>query len=124
MRRLQITKRVYEEFRSKEGRQHPRVFLNLPIEYSVNNPVPRPGHTFNLSPGGVMLNIPERLNTGQTISLAIFFSLGTKVDEIKVHSQVVWVDNSQNDGSYRSGVKFIDLTPADKKKLQGFFKKF
>jgi c-di-GMP-binding flagellar brake protein YcgR len=124
MGRVQIAKRVHEEFRSKEGRQHPRVFLNLPIEYSINNPVPRPGHTFNLSPGGVMLNIPERLNTGQTISLAIFFSLGNHVDKIKVHSKVVWVENSQNDGSYRSGVKFIDLSPADKNKLQGFFKKF
>ena len=120
MRGGQGSRWIQKNFGSKEFRQHPRVFLNLPVEYSVNNPVPRLGHTFNLSPGGVMLNIPERLTIGQMISLAIFFSLGTQVDEIKVHSQVVWVENSQEDGSYRSGVKFIDLSPTDENKLQSF----
>jgi len=124
MQRGQKKKINQNEIVSSAGRQHPRVFLNLPIEYYVNNHIPRSGHTYNLSPGGVMLNIPERLKIGQPFKLAIFFAMGAKVEAVKVNSQVVWVDETHTNGGYRSGVKFIDLSAADQNKLQKFFEKF
>ena len=117
-------KRVQNEVNQAEVRLHPRVLLNLPIEYLVNNKVPRVGYTFNVSPGGVMVNVPEKLGKGQLINLAIFFSLGSTLEAIKVSSQVVWVDDTKKDGSYRSGIKFIDLSAKDKSKLQKFFEKY
>ena len=71
-----------------------------------------------------MVNVPERLSKGQLINLAIFFSLGSSLEAIKVSSQVVWVDDSQKDGSYRSGMKFIDLSAKDKSRLLKFFEKY
>ena len=107
-----------------EVRQYTRVLLHLPVEYYVNNPkIPRLGHTTNLSPGGVMLNIPEKLDIGQSISLAIFVSLGKSVEAIKVSSQVIWVAGEEKDGGFRSGVKFIDLSANDRNKLERFFEK-
>ncbi|HYB21613.1 MAG TPA: PilZ domain-containing protein [Thermodesulfobacteriota bacterium] len=106
---------------NEEGRQHPRVSLNLPIEYYASNHTPHPGRTCNLSPGGVMLNISERLGSGQQIKLAIFFCLGARIEAVKVNSQVVWVDGDHYNGGFRAGVKFIDLSPKDKNKLQKFF---
>jgi hypothetical protein len=108
--------------RPSEERRHPRVILNLPIEYSSGRTHrPRAGHTFNLSPDGVMVNLPERLDIGQQIGLSIFFSFGQRVEWVRVNSQVIWVDSIQQAGSYRSGIKFIDLSSHDRSKLEKFF---
>jgi c-di-GMP-binding flagellar brake protein YcgR len=107
-----------------EVRQYTRVHLHLPVEYYANNPkAPRLGHTTNLSPGGVMLNIPEKLDIGQSINLAIFVSWGKSVEAIKASSQVIWVAGEEEDGGFRSGVKFVDLSPNDRNKLEKFFEK-
>jgi len=68
------------------------------------------------------LTLRERLRIGQRINLSIFVSLGKDVEAIKVNSQVVWV-GADKDGSFRSGVKFIDLSVNDRKKLEEFFEK-
>jgi hypothetical protein len=111
--------------RPSEERKHRRVILNLPIEYSSGQTrSPRPGHTCNLSPDGVMLNLPERLDIGQQIGLSIFFAFGQRVEWVRVNSQVIWVDAEEQDGSYRSGIKFIDLTSHDRSKLEKFFEEY
>jgi hypothetical protein len=46
------------------------------------------------------------------------------VEAIKVNSQVVWVLDAGKDGSFRSGVKFIDLSASDRKKLEEFFEEY
>jgi hypothetical protein len=64
------------------------------------------------------------LSIGQRINLSIFVSLGKAVEAIKVNSQVVWVLDAGKDGSFRSGVKFIDLSASDRKKLEKFFEEY
>jgi c-di-GMP-binding flagellar brake protein YcgR len=106
-------------------RKHPRALLNLPVEYYATNPkAPRLGHTSDLSPDGVLLNIPEKLDIGQSIKLAIFVYLDKAVETIEVNSQVVWVAGREKDGSFRSGVKFIDLSSNDRHKLEKFFEDY
>ena len=68
------------------------------------------------------MTLREKLRIGQRINLSIFVSLGKDVEAIKVNSQVVWV-GTDKDGSFRSGVKFIDLSVNDRKKLEEFFEK-
>jgi c-di-GMP-binding flagellar brake protein YcgR len=107
-----------------EVRQYTRIHLHLPVEYYGSNAkIPRLGHTTNLSPGGVMLNLPEKLDIGQSINLAIFVSWGKTLEAIKVNSQVIWVQGSDKDGEFRSGVKFMDLSANDRNKLERFFEK-
>ena len=114
-----------DEIARPEGREYPRLVLNLPIEYHApNSGVTRTGYTFDLGAGGVMLNVPERLKIGQQINMAIFFSSGPSIEAIKVNSQVVWVDAKEKEGSYRLGAKFVDLSPTDRSKLEKFFEKF
>jgi c-di-GMP-binding flagellar brake protein YcgR len=106
-------------------RKHPRALLNLPVEYYATNPkAPRLGHTSDLSPDGVLLNIPEKLDIGQSIKLAIFVYLDKTVETIEVNSQVVWVAGREKDGSFRSGVKFTDLSANDRHKLEKFFEEY
>ena len=72
----------------------------------------------------VLLNVAERLDIGEKINLRIFFAFGPELETIKVNSRVVWVDRVENEGSYRSGVKFLDLSAPDRKRLGRFFEKF
>jgi len=116
-------KRNGKDLGKPDGRQHPRALLYLPVEYGGSSPKTlRLGHTTDLSSSGVMLTLRERLRIGQRINLSIFVSLGKDVEAIKVNSQVVWV-GTDKDGSFRSGVKFIDLSVNDRKKLEEFFEK-
>ncbi len=66
----------------------------------------------------------ERFDIGQEINLRIFFAFGPELETIKVNSRVVWVDRVEKEGSYRSGVKFLDLSATDRKRLGRFFEKF
>ncbi len=110
-------RRNYKESPSREGRRHPRIFLELPIRYHFNGHTARNGHTYNVSQGGVMVDIPERLEIGQGIGLAIFVSVGTKLETIEADSQIVWISDGEKKGTFRSGVRFTDLSAADKKKI-------
>ncbi|HSR10503.1 MAG TPA: PilZ domain-containing protein [Thermodesulfobacteriota bacterium] len=110
-------RRNQKESPPAEGRQHPRVFLELPIQYRFSGRAARNGQTYNVSQGGVMVDIREKLEIGQGIELAIFFSLGPKVDTIKTDSRVVWVSDGDKKGTFRSGVKFTDVSAADKTKI-------
>ncbi len=121
MQREQKRRIHQDEVNLLGSRQYSRVILNLPIEYYTNGHLLRYGHTYNLSPGGGMLNIPERLKIGQAMKLAIFFAPDAKLEAVKVNSQLVWVHDTHNNGGYRSGVKFLDLSAADRNKLQKFF---
>ncbi len=104
-----------------EGRKDPRFLLNLPLEYSlVNSEDNHAGYTFNASEGGLMVNIPERLEVGQSLKMRLFFSFGPDINTIEILSQVVWTDQSEKDGSYRSGIKFMEITPDDKGRLGRF----
>jgi c-di-GMP-binding flagellar brake protein YcgR len=124
MRKRIEWKRKPKDLNKPEVRQYTRVHLHLPVEYYANTPkVPRLGHTTNLSPGGVMLNISEKLDIGQSINLAIFVSWGKSMDAIKVSSQVIWVDGTGRDGEFLSGVKFVDLSANDRDKLETFLEK-
>jgi c-di-GMP-binding flagellar brake protein YcgR len=125
MRRRTEWRRKSKDPDQPDGRKHPRALLHLPVEYYATNPqTPRLGHTSDLSPDGVLLNIPEKLDVGQSIELAIFVYVGKTVETIKVNSQVVWVAGREKDGSFRSGVKFTDLSANDRNKLEKFFEEY
>jgi c-di-GMP-binding flagellar brake protein YcgR len=118
------SQRKLKDLGKADARPHPRALLYLPVEYRGNSPKSlRFGHTSDLSRDGVRLNLSERLSIGQRINLSIFVSLGKAVEAIKVNSQVVWVLDAGEDGGFRSGVKFIDLSASDRKKLEKFFEK-
>ena len=105
----QKTKSKAEEGRSPydaekiDMRRHPRFLLNLPVEYSQGeSDVTHAGYTFNASEGGLMANLPEPLNIGQHLRLKIFLSFGPDINAIEMLSHVVWRDNLEKEGGFRS----------------------
>jgi c-di-GMP-binding flagellar brake protein YcgR len=105
-----------------ERRNHPRFLLNLPIEYySIDSPTTTPGHTLNASQGGLMACLQETLQKGQHINLKVYFSSGAKLFTVETKAEVMWVDpNRGEDGTYRYGVKFVDISSENHEKLKSF----
>ncbi len=107
-----------------EERKHPRFLLNLPIEYAlVNSDIHQTGYTFNTSEGGLMVNLPEELPTGQLLKIRLFFSWGLDISSIEILCQIVWTDHIPGEESCRSGVKFLEVSKEDINKLIVFMKK-
>jgi c-di-GMP-binding flagellar brake protein YcgR len=105
-----------------ERRTHPRFLLNLPIEYySIDSPTTTQGHTLNASQGGLMVCLQEALQKGQHINLKLYFSSGAKLFNVETKAEVIWVDaNRGEDGNYRYGVKFVNISLENHDRLKNF----
>jgi len=105
-----------------ERRKHPRFSVNLPVEYrKVDNPKARPANTADVSEGGLLLYVSEPIEIGQELSLKLFFTSERRLTSIHARTQVVWKDiRIGNDGVYRIGVKFVDITAENLTLLKGF----
>ena len=105
-----------------EKRAHPRFLLNLPVEYyPIDAPGSAQGHTVNASQSGLMVCLRELFQKGQHISLKIFFSSGAKLFSIATKAEVMWADQKkEGDGTYRYGVKFVDISGGDLATLKSF----
>jgi hypothetical protein len=105
-----------------ERRIHPRFLLNLPAEYSrLDSSTRYPSHTLNVSEGGLMICLHEKLDAGNYLNLKIFCSSGPSMLTIETMAQVIWSDAAMGeDGNYRHGVEFVNIAPEDLKNFKGF----
>ena len=108
-----------------EKRKYPRFGVDSAIEYfPIDSPALSRGRTLNISGGGLMIYLSEQMDISQCLLLRVFFSLGSELNRIELLAEVVWVDMHIDEGwgDYRSGVKFVDISPDDLTKLKGFLK--
>jgi c-di-GMP-binding flagellar brake protein YcgR len=107
-----------------EKRRHPRFNVDLPIEYARSDLVVNHGEALNVSEGGLLVYLPEKMEVGQHLSLKLFFSSGFEFNTIETLVQVVWMDIHLGEdwGDYRAGVKFVDISPRDLEKLKFFLR--
>jgi c-di-GMP-binding flagellar brake protein YcgR len=108
---------------SLEKRKYPRFSIDLPIEYyRISSSISQTGRALNISEGGLLIYFPEQMEIGQHLRLKLFFSLGSELNTIEMLAEVVWMDIhlGKDWGDYRSGVKFIDVSSEDIRKLENF----
>jgi c-di-GMP-binding flagellar brake protein YcgR len=107
-----------------ERRRYPRFGLDLPIEYAKSDLVVKNGRAINASEGGLLLYLPEKIEIGQHLKIGVFFSLGSELKTIETEVEVVWMDiHLEEDlGDYRTGVKFVDILPADLESLRNLLR--
>ena len=108
-----------------EKRRHPRFTVDLPLEYyRVDSPVPETGRAVNAGEGGLLVYFPEEVKVGDRLRLRLFFSIGSDLNTIEMVVQIAWVDLhlGKEWGDYRSGVRFIDISPEDLNKLKTFLR--
>ncbi len=108
-----------------ERRKHPRFNIDLPIEYSLaSSSVSHPGRALNVSEGGLLIYLPEKVEMGQFLQLKLFFPTGSELNGIELVAEVVWRDIhlGKDWGDYRCGIRFIDISPEGLDKLKRFLK--
>jgi c-di-GMP-binding flagellar brake protein YcgR len=107
-----------------ERRKHPRISVDLPVEYwQINNCKSRPSRTVNLSEGGLLFYLSEPIEIGQNLKLNLFIDSGHDLNSVEAIMQVVWKDiHVGQDGDYRAGMKFVDISTEDMDKLKNFLK--
>lgn len=105
-----------------QRRLHPRFSVNLPIEYwHVDGSKSQLGRTANVSGNGLLIYVPEQIEIGKNLRLKIFFDVGFGLSFIEALVEVVSKDTDlANDGDYRTGTKYVDISPEDMDKLKSF----
>jgi c-di-GMP-binding flagellar brake protein YcgR len=107
-----------------EKRRHPRVNLDLTIEYyRTNSRFSHSGRLMNASEGGLLIYFPEQMEIGERLKLKLFRILGSAMNTVGPLGEVVWVDLHLDETwlDYQSGVKFIEISPEELKRLKHFF---
>ena len=108
-----------------ERRRHPRISVDLPIEYSRIDtlPEPRNGRAANASEGGLLVFLPELLQVGQMLKIMIYFSI-PKIQRVDLVAEVVWIDIpiGGKPTEYRAGLRFSEISQEDQQKLTHFLK--
>ena len=107
-----------------EKRKHPRFDVDLPVEYSRTDLAVYHGRVFNVSEGGLLVYLPEKMEVGQHLRMKIFFSSDFGLHTIEIVTEVVWLDiHLEKDwGDYRTGVRFVDISLEDLNSLKNFFR--
>lgn len=107
-----------------EKRRHPRLNVDLPIEYSRRDLVIKHGRVINASEGGLLVYFPEYMEIGQSLRMNFFFPSSPGLNVIEMVTQLVWMDIHLGEtwGDYRCGVRFIDIPPEDTTKLKKFLR--
>lgn len=117
-----------------ENRNYPRFNIDLPVKYSRGNLFSkygygygRYGRTLNASEGGLLVHLPEETEIGQRLALQLLFPSRSELNTLETSAQVVWMNiHVRKDCSwdYRTGVKFVDISPEDMTKFKSFLMSF
>ena len=109
-----------------ERRQYPRYSIDLPMKYTrADASTGHIGRTGNISEGGLLVSLPEKVEVGERLEVQLFFaSLSETMQSINLLAEVVWTDFEPGEmtTSHRSGLRLIDVDPADMTKLREFLK--
>ena len=107
-----------------EKRKHPRFSVDLPVEYSRADLPVEHGYAVNASEGGLLLYLPEQMETGNHLKLKLFFTVGSELNTVDTVVEVVWVDIllRKDRGDYRTGIRFVQISSEDIERLKIFLK--
>jgi len=113
-------------FNNKERRSHPRVIIDLPLEYRDMNGSCLGGATLvNASDGGFLIESPRDIPVGTELSITVLFPEGFELANFKVTAKIVWKGpywkgdwkRNQYWEGYQYGLEFIQISDEDRWKL-------
>jgi c-di-GMP-binding flagellar brake protein YcgR len=119
------------ESRSKEGvfvverRKHPRIRIELPLDYSlVDSEETHGGLIGDISEGGLLVYLPEALKLETLLRIQILFVKGMELNSIKAIAKIVWSDLATKTISEenRYGLEFQSFIEGDLQKLKTILK--
>ena len=105
----------------KERRKHPRVVLELPLEYRVTNiPNAYGALIVNGSEMGLLMESVKRILIGTNLKIVALFPNEYGLADLEVSAQIVWTEPywKRDWRGYRYGLKFVSITAHDQRKLR------
>lgn len=124
-------KKGREKSGSKEGtfiverRKHPRIGIELPLDYSpVDSEETHGGLIADISEGGLLVYLPEVLKQETLLRIEILFVKGMELNPIKAIAKVVWSDLAAKAISEenRYGLEFQSFIEGDLQRLKTILK--
>jgi hypothetical protein len=107
----------------EERRQHPRLMINMPLEYRVGG-VPKAfgAMAVNGSETGLQMHCLRDIPLGSRLAIAVLFPQEFQLSHFKALAEVLWKDVHWEEDwrGYRYGVRFIDVEKEELRKLKGF----
>ena len=111
---------------NKERRSHPRVIIDLPLEYrDVSDSCLHGAIVVNASDGGFLVESPRDIPVGTELKITVLFPKGFRLDDLKVVAKIVWKkpyrkgdwQGKQYWGGYQYGLEFVQISDEDRWKL-------
>ena len=104
----------------KERREYPRVFMDLPLDYSVKyDPRTRGGIVIDASETGFLIYSTEDIPIGTKLRIAVFFPWDHELANLEVSAEVIWKRAADKWGEgYQYGIKFSQISQEDYSKLR------
>ena len=109
-------------FSNKEKRSHPRIVINLPVEYrDMSDSCLRGAIVVNASQRGFLIESPRDISVGTELSITVLYPTGFELANFKVVAKIVrkepyWKGNQYWEG-YQYGLEFIKILEEDRWKL-------
>jgi len=109
-------------FSNKEKRSHPRIVINLPVEYrDMGDSCLRGGIVVNAGEGGFLIESTRDISVGTELSITVLYPMGCELANFKVVAKIVrkepyWKGNQYWEG-YQYGLEFIKILEEDRWKL-------
>ena len=105
----------------EDRRKHPRVVLDLPLEYRVTNiPNAHGALIVNGSEMGFLMESVKRILIGTNLKIVALFPNEYGLADLEVSAQIVWTEPywKRDWRGYRYGLKFVSITAHDQRKLR------
>ncbi|OGP96668.1 MAG: hypothetical protein A2157_15250 [Deltaproteobacteria bacterium RBG_16_47_11] len=82
----------------------------------------RHDRAINASEGGLLAHFSEPMGVGQYLRMKLFFPFCSVFHVIEMVTQIVWmdVDPRKDQGDYRTGVRYVDISIDDHRNLKNF----
>jgi hypothetical protein len=104
-----------------EKRKHPRLNMDLPLEYRVlDAPDAHGGLVVNASESGLLVHSIKDMPIGTKLNIAVMFPAGFELANFEVFAEIVWKDIhwGENREGYQFGLKFVHILEEDHRKLK------
>jgi hypothetical protein len=105
----------------KNRRKHPRVILDLPLEYRMTNvPHVHGALVANGSEMGLLIESVKNIPVGTNLNITVLFPKGYEMANFEVSAQIVWKELYWKEDweGYQYGLKFVSIKAHDRWKLR------
>jgi len=108
-----------------EKRRYPRYTAEFPLDYArVEDKGTYGGMVANVSEGGLLVYLPQRMEIGAVLKIEILYVQGLEFSTIKAVAKVVWSDLGAKEsyGEHRYGLQFLHIEEQDFARLLNLLK--